>query len=149
MDTMNFQGPTFTMLVPTQWLITSSPRFQAIFVAPPTADGVRANLAVAMTPVQDMVTLEAVVVDARKVQETEYPQFQVLAEGPITEKAGEGFRRTYRWVSSDQNLPLQQTQEFFLRGGMLYTLTATREDREAGKVFDEPLEQMLVSFSLI
>lgn len=148
MPTMNFRGPSFTMQVPTNWFITSSPQFQAMFVAPPASDGLRANLAVAITPVSAEVTVQSVAEAARQNQQKEYAEYEMLAEGSFPTNEGPGFQRQYKWYNRERDVHIMQRQVFYVSGQMLYTLTATRQEIGDATEIDQILDQMLLSFKL-
>ena len=145
---MNFRGPSFTMQVPSNWYITSSPQFQAMFVAPPSAAGQRANLAVAITPVKDDVTAQSVAEAAKQTQQKEYAEYQVLTEGDYPTSAGPGYQRQYKWYNRDRDAHIMQRQVFYVAGQMLHTVTATRQESGDASEFDQILDQMLASFKM-
>jgi hypothetical protein len=146
MNFMNFEGPTFTMEVPTNWFVTSSPQFQALFLAPPGEDTIRTNFAVSMRPVEADVTVKAVAETARANQEKEYPDYDVLKEVDFTEQGGVGFQRHYRWFNQQQDAEIIQAQTFFVVKQILYTLTATRSvDSDIDDIFDH----MAASFRIM
>ena len=147
MNFMHFRGPSFTMQVPTNWFITSSPKFQAMFIAPPGPDNVRANLAVSITPVDKDVTVQAVADAAKQTQQKEYPEYSILDEIEMTSADGKkGLRRVYKWYNRDKNMHIVQQQVFYLVSQMLYTITATREEREGMEAIDDMFAQMIASF---
>jgi hypothetical protein len=51
MEFKHFSGPGFEMQVPTDWFISSSPHFQAMFTSPEGEGGVKANLVVSIEPI--------------------------------------------------------------------------------------------------
>ncbi len=147
MNYMQFRGPSFTMQVPTNWFVTSSIKFQAMFVAPPAPQGQRANLAISITPLEKDAAIATVVDAALKTQQKEYPEYQVLQEGEIKEASGEvGFRRVYTWYNRERETRIRQHQVFFVTAQMLYTLTATRQDDDASQFFDEIFGHMVETF---
>lgn len=150
MDTKHFQGPGFSLQVPTDWFISSSPQLQVIFFAPPEADGFRANLAIAMRLLQGDVALNAVATEARRIQEAEYPEYQVIREFDFTEQGGIAIQRVYRWWDETAGRPLLQMQTFVLAGQVLFTLTATRIARDGapGEALDAIFNQMVNSFRI-
>ena len=148
MNFMSFQGPTFTMQVPSNWFVTSSPKFQAMFVAPPGENGVRANLAVSLTPVKENVTLEEIVKAARVTQQKEYPEYQIISEGAVSINSLEGFERIYRWHNQSRGLHVIQRQFFCLVSQVLYTITATRENNEKSEMLDPIFKKMIESFRI-
>lgn len=148
MSFMNFQGPTFTMQVPTTWFVNSSPQFQAIFTAP-KGEGVQANLIVSIRPVKAEVTAVSVAQTARDTQTREYPQYEVLEETAVTDAPVPYFRRSYRWYNTERKTAILQSQAYYVHKNRLYTLTATQpaigvDSDETNKILD----QMMDSFKL-
>jgi hypothetical protein len=148
MTYMHFQGPTFTMEVPTNWFVSATPQFQALFLASPTQDPVRANLAVSMRPVEKDVTVEAVAEAAKANQEREYPEYEVLAEVDFTDQGGAGFQRCYQWLNQQHDAEVIQVQTFFVVNQILYTLTATRSKSSASPELDDVFDHMVTSFRI-
>ena len=142
METKHFQGPGFTMQIPTDWFITSSPQFQAMFVAPASEFGIRANLAVSMTPVKEDVTARMVAENARKNQEIEYAEYSVLGEDEAV-TPDKSFTRIYKWYNSSKNMHLLQKQIFLVVNQMLFTVTSTRQIGEETEEIDAILEEMI------
>jgi hypothetical protein len=148
----DFKGPGFSLQVPTDWYITSTPQIQAMFVSPPYEDGAQANLMVTINPVEEGVTVQSVAEEARKNQEAQYPEYEVLAEGEIKGTEGKGFQREFEWINADKELRVYQKQVLLVVHNMLYVLTTTRpaveERTEIVKQIDATLQQMLNSFKL-
>jgi len=147
---MNFDGPNFTMEVPTNWIVTSSPQFQAIFLGP-NDPLVRSNLVISLRPVEANVTYQAVGASAREAQEREYPQYQILQEIDFGAQGGTGMLRHYRWVNAENNATIIQVQAFFVVGQILFTLTGTRGAHlgvEAGQEVDEIFNHMIQTFRI-
>lgn len=137
------------MEVPTDWFVTATPQFQALFLAPPTPDAIRANLAVSMRPVKDDVTVASVAEAARANQEREYPQYEILTEVDFTDRGGVGFQRCYRWFNQSQNAEVLQVQTFFVVKQILYTLTATRSKSSVSPELDDLFDYMVTSFRIV
>ncbi|MCA9885226.1 MAG: DcrB-related protein [Anaerolineae bacterium] len=146
---MQFQGPNFTMDVPTEWLVTSSPQFQVMFTAPKTHEGqiIRTNFIVTLRPTEENVTAEAVAQSAREMQQREYPGYQLIDEMNFAEQGGTGFIRRYSWVHAEQKQSVTQTQAFFILASVLFTLTGTRLTSES-KEIDDIFDHMVQSFRL-
>jgi hypothetical protein len=148
----NFKGPGFSMQVPTDWYITSTPEIQAMFISPPYEDGAQANLMVTLNPVEEGVTAQSVADEAKKNQAAQYPEYEVLDEGLVDGTEGKGFQRTYEWFNADKELRVHQHQVMLVVNNMLYVLTTTRpavaERTEIVKQIDAILQQMLNSFAL-
>lgn len=150
MAMMDFQGPSFTMKVPTNWFITSTPQIQTMFVAPPTEDGLYANLSITLQPLTPEATLKAVVEQTLAVQEKEYADYQLLNQELVAENGLEKARLTYTWLNENHGKHVHQRQEMFLVGEVLYTLTATRSVAESDEVqrLDAMLRHMMETFAL-
>lgn len=144
-DWIDFKGPGFTMLAPSDWYVFSSPQFQAMFVSPTKGGEERPNLMVTIRPVQPDVTVEAVAQNARKTQEKEYNEFAVIREGTIDTETGKGYDRAFSWLKEDQNARIIQRQVMYVVGGLLYTFTATRTDRPESAGVDPVFDRMLAS----
>jgi hypothetical protein len=145
---MLFEGPTFTMEAPTNWVVSSSPQFQAIFLGP-TDQPIRPNLIISIHPVNADVTPESVAETARQTQTSEYNGYEVLAEVNFSEYDGQGVMRRYRWVNPNGDVPVVQVQAFFIHQAMLHTLTATRAETVPagiGQNVDEIFDRMMQSF---
>jgi hypothetical protein len=151
MKFMQFQGPTFTMQVPTSWFVTSSPKFQAVFTAPEKTGGAaQANLIVSVRPVKDDVTAVAVAQAAKETQQKEYPEYEVLEEIVAEDAELPTVHRLYKWHNLERQMVMIQRQAFYVHDNRLYTLTATRSETngEDTEEIDETLLQMMNSFSL-
>lgn len=148
METKLFEGPGFTCQIPTNWFITSSLQFQAMFIAPPGASGERANLAVAMTPVTAEVRVHDVAGKARQTQEKEYPQYQVLEEQDFVGETGV-YARRYQWYDPRHGARVLQRQLFWITGGVLFTITTTRTAVKGAEAYDGVFDQITASFKVI
>lgn len=148
METKQFEGPGFTCEIPTNWFITSSMQFQVMFIAPPGANGERANLAVAMSPVKADVDVHHVAEVARQTQEKEYAQYQVLEEQDFVGETGV-YARRYRWYDPRNGVQLLQRQLFWITGKMLFTVTTTRTVVKGAEVFDSIFDQITASFKVV
>lgn len=143
---MDFQGPTFNLEIPSDWYITATPQLQAVFLGPELG-GTRPNVSISMRPVTEEVTTNAVANEARKNQQTEYANYQVLSETDYTQTGGAAYVRSYRWDNIDRNVPVQQVQMFIVYNRMLYTLTATCIEKYYTR-FDEIFVHMVETFRL-
>ena len=147
---MNFQGPTFTMESPTDWVVSASPQFQAIFLGP-TDQTIRPNLVVSLRPIEAGVTYQQVAEGAKESQQQQYPQYEVLEELDYGQAGGFGLLRQYRWFSADNGISVIQKQVFFVVGQMLFSLTATRGDDLAPAIateYDATFDHMIQSFRI-
>lgn len=149
MNYMQFQGPGFEMEIPTNWLITSSPQYQAMFLAPQDEQvGMRANLMVTLRPVTEDVTLQRVAEETRRMQEREYADYTVTDEVDFSEQGGSLFVRRYQWHNARNNLDVAQIQGFVKFADVLFTLTATRLNQPEQAYLDEIFEDMINSFRI-
>jgi hypothetical protein len=151
MQFMNFQGPNFTLEVPTNWVISSSVNFQAIFLGPGDQP-VRPNLVLAIRALETGVTYTDVAASARETQEKEYPEYRVLEEKDYGESGGSVLIRRYEWLNPANNVRVVQVQAFIVVGQLLFTMTATRaaelepaQQQENDKIFDHIIQ----SFRLV
>ena len=153
MTFMNFQGPTFTMQVPTDWFINSSPQFQAIFTSPKDSNSdVWANLLISIRPVRDEVTANAIAREAKDTQQQEYPDYEVLEEiegADDPNKPISYFQRLYRWRNIEKKIHILQCQAYYIYQNRLYTLTATQPSSKAkNDELDKTLLKIMESFTL-
>jgi hypothetical protein len=150
MAMMDFQGPSFTMKVPTNWYITATPQIQAMFVAPPSEDGVYANLTVTLQPLEAGATLDAVMAETLSVQEKEYAEYNLREQETLELDGITKGRMVYTWMNKKHGQQVHQRQEMFIVGEMLYTLTATRSvvDSDEVKQLDALLRHMMETFTL-
>lgn len=147
-----FRGPGFIMEIPTDWYITSSPQFQARFLAPVDEEqGLRrANMAVAMRAVKAGVSVKAVAEETRRVQEAEYPHYTIIEEQDLTQNNGVLFHRVYHWLNEQAGFQVVQAQTFIILGRVLFTLTASRPvDSPRAEMLDEAFAHMARSFRVI
>lgn len=147
MKTMNFEGPGFTMQIPTDWFITSTPQIQAMFVSPPRKGG-RANFMVNVRPLDMDVTLDQVVKTSLETQKKEYDKFELLESAIYSKDNLTGHQRLYKWFSKENNATIRQRQIIIVTGQMLITLTSTRTDLKIMEELDDVFAQMLESFKL-
>ena len=149
MTWMTFIGPTYTLDIPGDWLIMSSPEFQVMFLGPIEAgDTVRPNLLLAIQRLEAGSTAQEVAASALEAQQQDYPEFQVLDENDFSEGELTGALRTYTWHNPDQGVYLHQSQAMYVLGQSLYTLTATRgaDDPKADRL-DETMQVIMGSFT--
>ena len=150
-DFMTFEGPTFTMQIPTNWFISSSPRFQAAFVSPEKEEEeeIFPNMLVAIRRMKEGANAPAVAKSAREKQQETYPDYKVLAEKEHSTDSVSAFERIYRWHNPDQRSDIQQWQAFYMHQNILYTLTATCSVTEKLPAREQIFEKMLGSFELL
>lgn len=151
MNFMHFQGPNFTLQVPTDWFITSNTDFQAIFIAPPVERGPGSNFAIGVRNILEPTTVEVVSRVAREIQEANYPEYSLLDEQEIIVNGVQGFYRRYTWRNPAGMLILQQQVFFVFDDNTIYTLTATRPDNPDGQdaaQLDAAFGAMFESFNL-
>ena len=149
MSFMLFQGPGFELEVPTDWLVTSSPEYQAMFLGPKLDLDLRANLMITIRPVQDDVTAGAVAEQARVFQEHEYDDYEVVEEVDFSQNGGLAFLRRFEWFNKDHAKRVYQVQYFFVYSNILFTLTATRysdSDHQIDALFDHMIKTFRMKF---
>ncbi|HRE49048.1 MAG TPA: DcrB-related protein [Aggregatilineales bacterium] len=137
---MEFQGPLFTLKTPSDWFITASPEIQAMFIEPSHGQRLRANVIITLRPVQPDVTAEVVMKNAQETENAEYPGFTLLAEDDVQAGVGTGKYHMYSWLNPDGNVPVLQTQAFFVINQVLITMTATCDldvQEDVAPVFNE------------
>jgi hypothetical protein len=143
---VNFQGPIFSMRVPSNWFVNATPEIQAMLVEPPRGENqLRSNLILTLQAVQPDVTVDAVLQNARRTQQQEYPRFTLQDEGKVTGRAVEGRFQFYTWFNEESNVEVLQSQTFYIANEVLFTLTTTCAlDRQAEVM--PILTEMLESF---
>lgn len=143
---VNFQGPIFSMRVPSNWFVNATPEIQAMLVEPPRGENqLRSNLIITLQAVQPDVTVDAVLQNARRTQQQEYPRFTLQDEGKVTGRAIEGRFQFYTWFNEESNVEVLQSQTFYIANEVLFTLTTTCAlDRQAEVM--PILTEMLESF---
>ncbi len=126
MDTMHFIGPTFSLDVPTDWFVISSPEYQTAFLAPRDARGHRASFTVAIKPVLRPVTAQQF---AEFIQEI-YDQTGVSREVLETEEVSlgevKGYAITFLLSRGEDSVPMWQRQVVAINGDLIYVLVAAR-----------------------
>ncbi len=144
---MTFQGPTFDMLVPTNWLITSSPEIQAAFIAPEPGK-VRSNLVITMRGAADNVSVPELAETAKNKQQEEYTQYAVVEEKDWSKESYQAFERRYTWLNNDHDLTVNQRQVFILYNHIFYTITTTATDTPLHEEIEKVFITMLNSFKI-
>jgi len=144
---MQFRGPGFEIEIPTDWLITSAPEYQVMFLGPKYNGELRPNLVITIRPVDENVFPEQIAKETQKIQEKEYPEYQVLEEVDYGKEGGTAFLHRYSWHNSQYDKDILQIQCFFVVARILFTITATRP-RDYEQTLDEIFEYMIGSFRL-
>jgi hypothetical protein len=148
MSKMLFLGPTFTLEVPTDWFVMATPQYQAVFTDPQEVDGFQANVAIAIRPVEEQVSITAVAESAKLTQTKEYPAYRVLEEETF-DQIPPAIKRTYVWHHPKLGTDIKQTQYFYLQDDRLYTLTATRLAESANvDSVDDIVNHMIDTFTM-
>ncbi len=143
---VNFQGPFFTLQVPSNWFVNSTPDIQAMFVEPSRGQNkLRANLIITIQPVEANVTVDAVIASARQTQQREYPQFELRDEGAVEGRGVEGRYQFYTWYNQEAGVQVLQSQTFYIVQELLVTLTTTCEAAEEENIAPV-LNALLTSF---
>jgi hypothetical protein len=147
MTTLHFQGPDFSLQVPSDWFNTAAPQIQAMFIAPPR-QGVRANLMITLRPLDADIALAEIVISSLDTQKKEYAEFELLENGEYRQGDLIGHQRYYKWFSKEHNARIVQRQVMFIRAQVLYTLTTTRTDFPGVEDLDQTFSEMIKSFTL-
>jgi hypothetical protein len=142
MQMMAFQGPTFTLQVPTHWFVSSTPQFQAVFLMP--SDGIRLlrpSVTISLRPVLDDVTAAAVAASEMSYLREAHPDLQILDEFGFDDNGQKRFYRRFSWHDAENNLDILQSQSFVIEAGTLYVITTTSNgDPEIESIFADMLE---------
>jgi hypothetical protein len=147
MQYMEFNGPGFTLEFPTDWLVSATQQAQTVFQGPRHQTDLHPNLMITIRQAAPGVTAPAVAEEARKTQEREYPEFKVVNEVDFTENGGAGFLRQYTWHNARNDIAVAQIQAFFVVAGVLFTLTATRAQKDDASI-DDVFYHMIDTFRL-
>ncbi|MBP8002159.1 MAG: DcrB-related protein [Chloroflexi bacterium] len=143
-----FIGPGFTMLVPTDWYIASTPQYQAAFVAP-EAGAVKSNVVVSINKAAEGVTIGALSAAAKAKQSQEYPQYQVIDEKDLSKEGYQALERRYQWFNAEHKAIILQRQIIMMVDQVVYTLTTTQKyDGQGDKETDQIFTQMLNTFRI-
>ncbi|MFN7210049.1 MAG: hypothetical protein ACK4P1_06615 [Aggregatilineales bacterium] len=148
---VNFQGPIFSLRVPSNWFVNATPEIQAMIVEPPRGENqLRSNLIITLQAVQPDVTVDAVMQNARRTQQAEYPRFALQDEGMVTGRAVEGRFQFYTWFNEETQTEVLQSQTFYIANGILFTLTTTcalDRQEEVMPIFAEMLESFTIEIN--
>lgn len=145
MEYMEFIGAGFTIQTPTEWLITSSPEHQVIFLGANNPQGVRPNVMVAIRAVDDSVTIDKLASETLSAQQAQLPGYRVLKETDNRERGI--FERCYQWTRPGSGDVIVQIQRFYVLGNLFFLFTATRLEQEAQ--YESVFMYMLDSFRLV
>lgn len=145
MEYMEFIGAGFTIQTPTEWLITSSPEHQVIFLGANNPQGVRPNVMVSVRAVDDTVTVDKLASETLTAQQAQLPGYRVLNETDNRERGV--FERRYQWTRPNGGETVVQTQRFFVLGNLFFSFTATRLEQEAQ--YEPVFKHVLDSFRLV
>jgi len=126
MATMQFDGPTFVLDVPTDWFAVSAPEYQTAFLAPPDAQGQRASFTIAIRPLLEQVTAR----QFAEVIEQTYDQlgvtYQLLSQDMVKLGEIEGYATTSLISSAEGSALLRQQQIVAVTDDLIYVLIASR-----------------------
>lgn len=125
MEFKNFQGPNFITQIPTDWFISSSPDFQAIFLAPPEADDTRANLTVSIRRLSEPTTIPEFVQQVELERQKDYADYTPIEEVDYTASGGSGYQSIFRWYNEARETYVYQLQALYLVNDVLFTLTGS------------------------
>lgn len=148
-----FAHPDFTIRVPTAWENISLSGFEAVFVVPPFPDGPGANVSISILEFTKVMSLQEVSDHLKTLQQGRYPEYHLIDEQPINSHKMDGFKRSYTWLNTAQNIPIAQFQMIFLGASGLkaYILTATRPanmDEAEGQAMDTAFAEISASFQI-
>jgi len=142
---MNFLGPGFTLIVPSDWLIQATPEIQVIFLAPETNQMLQTNLMITLRPVEPSVTVVDIAAFLKETQQTDYAEFVLTREQPINAGTIAGIERMFQWVDRAENMRVGQCQGIFVHQEVLFTLTITyalEEKERIQPIFDEIVDSL-------
>ncbi|MBZ0307122.1 MAG: DUF1795 domain-containing protein [Anaerolineae bacterium] len=147
-----FEHRDFTLSVPSDWQNLTLSGFDAVFVVPPFPDGSGANVSVSVLEFTKVTSLQEVSDPLKVFQQGQYPEYHIIDERPFNLDQTNGFKRTYTWRNTAQDMSIAQFQVIFIddSGYKAYILTATRpldmESTEA-QLLDQTFSEISASFS--
>ena len=125
MQTMLFQGPNFTLRVPSTWLVTSNKDVQVIFVGPQICD-LRAALGIELGTDNTVENLAEFVEQYNRDQGAKAGNFEVKFSA---DHSKENYQAIHQIVQADQrgvDLRLEKNQVFYLLEGTLIILATSQ-----------------------
>lgn len=146
-----FEHPDFMIHVPSEWENLTLSGFDAVFVVPPFPDGSGANVSISITELTTAISSQELGDQLKAMQQKQYPEYHIIDERPIDLHQLDGFKRSYTWLNTVQNLPIFQFQIVFIdqSGLKACILTATRpldmEEAEA-QALDMSFSEISASF---
>lgn len=127
MEFKQFKGPGFETMIPTDWFISSSPQFQAIFTAPKKAGHGVANLMIRMEQVYKGYGMPEV----RKIMKEGIQKRGKAAETILEEESKLGglpaFHGLYKVTPAKNSKPVLVRQMVCADKTMMMIITASRE----------------------
>ena len=153
-DYKPFKGAMFRMEAPTDWYITSSADYQAVFIAPPYADGPGSNLTVAVNMMPRPVTLEQAVAANRELIVERFGEVKVDELEQATIDGNAAFYQSYEFAQPQTDKAIFQQQLITVDGKnntRVITMTATRPVEPEGQdaaALDEAFNAMFRSLQL-
>jgi len=125
---MIFQGPGFTLDMPSDWRVRALPEVQALISKLAPDASIPASFAVALRPTETTVTLETMVDKLQQELPQSYTQFALLEEGELTISGQPAYGFHYTWFNDDHDLTIVQSQIFMLVDETMVILTSTHPD---------------------
>lgn len=126
MATMQFDGPTFALVVPTDWFVVSAPEYQTAFLAPPDARGQRASFTIAIRPLPGPVTAQQFAEVITQTYDRLGVTHEVLSRDVLKLGEVEGHAITSLLSQPDGDTPLRQQQVVAVNDDLIYVLVASR-----------------------
>jgi hypothetical protein len=147
----HFEHPDFEIDIPAGWMKIPSSRFEAVFVMPPFPEGPGINIAITIIKVSKPTSFEEVVTDLRRVQEADYPGYQIHDEHMLEFPNQSGFAQFYTWENTEDHIAIAQTQiivlsQTALKVGILTFTRPLNVNKEDVKILDALFYNMASSF---
>lgn len=145
-DFIDYQGPNFSLHVPTIWYVTSTPAAQVLFVAPQDEKypAIQANMVINQRRMQEGVTLQQLIDLSKESQKKEYTDYRLLKEEKTGAVPFEVYQRRYTWKNRE-DVPINQLQVMILSSDRLMSITATRENKDELQILDQVFAYMISS----
>lgn len=148
-----FKHPDFTIRVPTDWENITLSGFEAVFVVPPFPDSSGANVSISILDFTKATFFQEVGDQLKTLQQGQYPEYHIIDEKIINLHQLDGFKRSYTWRNTVQDIPISQSQTVLVdpSGFRAYILTATRPsdmNEVEGQALDHAFVEISASFQI-
>lgn len=145
--TIPFTGPTFTLDVPSNWIIAANPDAQALFTAPDEGLPTPTTMAIMIRNVTPEVQAEPALQQLVAKQQAEYNQYEILNQEAFTISGEDAYAVQTRWYSPENDVWIEQWQAIVGRVPFMYVILLTMPEGTSAE-YVEQLYAMRDSFAL-